>query len=58
MATLSSDDSRKLPRIDRPALHARSLGFVHPTSGERMHFEAALPEDLEALLAHCARVEA
>jgi 23S rRNA pseudouridine1911/1915/1917 synthase len=31
--------------IPRQALHARSLGFVHPISGKRMHFESELPQD-------------
>jgi len=30
----------------RPALHARSLGFKHPTSGEEVDFEAGVPRDL------------
>lgn len=34
----------------RPALHARTLGFVHPRTGEDMLFEAALPADMETLL--------
>ncbi len=32
--------------LGRPALHAAVLGFVHPTSGERLRFEAPLPADL------------
>ena len=32
--------------LERPALHARVLGFVHPTSGERLHFESGFPADL------------
>ena len=35
----------------RQALHAATLGFVHPVSGEEMQFEASLPEDMEHLLA-------
>lgn len=35
----------------RQALHAASLGFVHPVTGENMAFEAALPDDMRALLA-------
>lgn len=31
----------------RQALHARVLGFTHPTTGKRMHFESPLPEDME-----------
>jgi 23S rRNA pseudouridine1911/1915/1917 synthase len=30
----------------RQALHARTLGFVHPTTGEEMFFESAVPEDM------------
>jgi len=37
--------------LPRQALHARSLGFVHPTTGERLHFEAELPADFTAVLA-------
>ena len=32
--------------IKRPALHARSLGFTHPTTGEEVDFEAEVPRDL------------
>lgn len=34
----------------RQALHARTLGFVHPTSHEQMDFTSALPTDLEQLI--------
>jgi 23S rRNA pseudouridine1911/1915/1917 synthase len=37
--------------LGRPALHAEVLGFDHPTTGERMRFEASLPEDLTDLVA-------
>jgi 23S rRNA pseudouridine1911/1915/1917 synthase len=36
--------------MPRQALHARSLGFVHPTSGKQMFFESELPEDFATLL--------
>jgi 23S rRNA pseudouridine1911/1915/1917 synthase len=36
--------------MPRQALHARSLGFVHPTSGEQLFFEAELPPDFAAVL--------
>lgn len=35
----------------RQALHAKTLGFVHPTTGEMMNFDSQLPEDFQALLA-------
>lgn len=36
--------------LPRQALHARTLGFVHPTTGEFMRFEVPVPEDMEACL--------
>jgi 23S rRNA pseudouridine1911/1915/1917 synthase len=39
-----------LQSLERPALHAARLSFVHPTSGERLRFEAPLPADLANLL--------
>lgn len=35
---------------DRQALHARTLGFVHPLSGQQMDFNSELPADMEALI--------
>ena len=37
--------------LDRQALHAARLGFVHPRSGESLSFESPLPDDLERVLA-------
>lgn len=34
----------------RQALHARTLGFRHPRTGEEMDFEAPLPEDMTQLV--------
>lgn len=34
----------------RQALHARTLGFVHPATGKDMFFESPIPDDMEALL--------
>ncbi len=35
----------------RQALHAATLGFIHPVSGEALRFEAALPGDMRNLIA-------
>ncbi len=32
--------------LPRHALHAHTLGFVHPTTKEEMYFESAMPEDM------------
>lgn len=34
----------------RQALHAKTLGFVHPETGEEMYFESTLPADLNQLI--------
>lgn len=34
----------------RQVLHARTLGFVHPVSGEEMYFNSDIPEDISRLL--------
>lgn len=34
----------------RQALHARTLGFVHPRTGEWKQFDSDIPEDMTALL--------
>lgn len=34
----------------RQALHARTLGFKHPRTGQEMDFEAPVPHDMAALL--------
>ena len=34
----------------RQALHARTLGFVHPETGEEMFFTADIPADMTTLI--------
>lgn len=34
----------------RQALHARTLGFVHPVSGEEMFFSCDIPRDMSAMI--------
>lgn len=36
--------------MPRQALHARTLGFIHPVSGEKMNFDSELPEDFLEVL--------
>ncbi|OPZ18606.1 MAG: Ribosomal large subunit pseudouridine synthase D [Bacteroidetes bacterium ADurb.BinA245] len=35
----------------RQALHARTLGFIHPETEKEMFFESPLPKDMEAVIA-------
>jgi 23S rRNA pseudouridine1911/1915/1917 synthase len=48
---------RAEPGLDRPALHARVLGLIHPRTGERMRFEAEMPADIQARIAALERRE-
>jgi pseudouridine synthase, RluA family len=34
----------------RQALHAKTLGFIHPKSGEQVFFNSELPEDMQILI--------
>ena len=36
--------------LPRQALHAKTLGFTHPTTGKFMQFNSDIPEDIEACL--------
>lgn len=36
--------------LPRQALHAKTLGFVHPTTGEMMRFDTELPADMKELI--------
>ncbi|CAN1495516.1 RluA Pseudouridylate synthases, 23S RNA-specific [Flavobacteriaceae bacterium] len=33
--------------LPRQALHAKTLGFIHPTTGEMMRFDTELPQDMQ-----------
>jgi len=41
--------------MPRQALHAQSLGFVHPVTQQFVHFEAPLPDDFQQVLAKWER---
>jgi len=36
--------------LPRQALHAKSLGFIHPSSNKEVIFESELPDDMETVL--------
>ncbi|HTG81025.1 MAG TPA: RluA family pseudouridine synthase [Geobacteraceae bacterium] len=38
--------------LDRQALHAKTLGFIHPTTGEYLEFDTDLPEDMARIIAY------
>jgi 23S rRNA pseudouridine1911/1915/1917 synthase len=44
------EEERHTPGIDRQALHATRLGFIHPATGKHVEFTSELPPDLARLL--------
>jgi 23S rRNA pseudouridine1911/1915/1917 synthase len=48
--TRVAHDVRAVQRLTRPFLHAERITFTHPTTGERLTFEAPLPGDLLSVL--------
>ena len=41
---------KKISNLNRQFLHAKTLGFIHPTKNEEMIFNSILPQDLEIIL--------
>ncbi|MEE2774486.1 MAG: RluA family pseudouridine synthase [Pseudomonadota bacterium] len=46
-----------LNRFPRQALHAKTLSFTHPRSGERISLEADVPKDIKELLSQLDEME-
>jgi len=51
---LELEAAEALRGFHRQALHAATLGFVHPVAGESQRFEAELPADMAELIAELA----
>ncbi len=47
---IDKDIEKKINAFNRQALHARTLGFAHPRTGEDILFSADRPKDLDALI--------
>ena len=41
---------KSIIELDRQFLHAKILGFVHPTTGEKLEFSSILPKELNNIL--------
>ncbi len=48
--SFSAELQAALTKLQRQLLHAQTLGFTHPESGEKLRFEAPLPADFSAIL--------
>ena len=47
---LSPELAKIITQFKRQALHAQSLKFIHPITGEDCHFEAPIPNDMQQII--------
>ena len=47
---IDSNIEKKINNFNRQALHAKSLGFIHPKSKNEVFFEAKRPRDFDTLI--------
>ena len=47
---IDEDLEKFILKLDRQFLHAKSLGFIHPTNGKELEFSSILPIELENIL--------
>ena len=47
---IDQDLEKTLIKLDRQFLHAKSVGFVHPKTGQELEFNSNLPKDLEKVV--------
>lgn len=50
-ADFEDDVKAAILSFPHQALHAKEISFIHPRTGDEMHFESDLPDDMAALLA-------
>ncbi len=55
-ATLKQHVNNLLEIMPRQALHAKTIGFIHPTTNQFVKFNSELPDDMYKLLANLRKV--
>ena len=53
---IDSDIEKKINNFNRQALHAKSLGFIHPATKKEVFFQARRPKDFDALIKSLKKV--
>ena len=53
---IDPDIEKKINSFNRQALHAKSLGFLHPVTKKEVFFEAKRPTDFDALIKNLEKV--
>lgn len=54
--SLHSKIIKMVSGLDRPCLHALTLGFQHPRTGEQVHFSCEPPADFDEVLSQLRRI--
>lgn len=54
--SLHSEMFKTVSELDRPCLHALTLGFQHPHTGEQVHFSCEPPVDFNDILSQLRRI--
>ena len=57
MKGVPTDVAEMLKAFPRQALHAKTLGFIHPVTGKSLRFDSSLPDDLMELIEGLGGVE-
>ena len=47
---INKDLEKSINSLDRQFLHAKILGFIHPSTGKKLEFTSKLPNDLNLIL--------
>lgn len=50
-------DGEEKPLLSRTALHAESISFHHPATGEQVVFNSGLPKDMRSVLNHLRKLK-
>ncbi|KAL2346214.1 hypothetical protein Fmac_000214 [Flemingia macrophylla] len=54
--SLHSKVVKMVSGLDRPCLHAMTLGFQHPRTGEKVHFSCEPPADFDEILSQLRKI--
>ena len=57
LINIDPDLEKLINELNRQFLHAKSLGFNHPTNNKRLEFSSNLPSDLENILKKLSKIK-
>ena len=50
LKNIDEELNKIITKFNRQCLHAKSLGFLHPTTNKNLFFEAELPDDINKIV--------